>query len=148
MFILNNIHDRNYKAFYPNIKNVIFDISDKQLNNEKNKDWNKIKKGSIVCVIKSSRKFSTFYKVDENFKTNKCDPVDGYAHVLIGEVIAKTINDEDMESLLNRFNVEHPYLPGNKFSIGFNVADLGDKLGQLIVKTKDGESILNTIDDK
>lgn len=148
MFILSNIHDRNYKDIYPDIENVIYDISDKQLNNEKNKDWKKISIGSIVCVIKSSRKISTFYKVDKNTKTNIHDPVDGYAHVLIGKVIGKTIKDEDMEFLLNRFDVNHPYLPSNKFSIGFNVADIGGKLGDLAIKTKDGECFVKEIDVK
>ncbi len=145
MFILSNIHDRPYRSVYPNINNVIFDISDKQLDNAKNRDWKSITKESIVCVVRSSRRISTFFQVEENIRTNNSSE-DGYAHVLIGKVIAKILKDEEMDSLLNRFNIHHPYLPNNKFSIGFNVADLGDQLGQLIVKSKDGEVRLESLD--
>lgn len=55
MFLLNNIHDRDYKSIYPNIKNVIFDLSDDQLRNKKNSSWKRIHKGAIVCVVKRLR---------------------------------------------------------------------------------------------
>ena len=54
MFLLNNIYDRPYADIYPDIRNVVFDISDAQLKNAKNQDWHKIGTGSLVCVVNSS----------------------------------------------------------------------------------------------
>ena len=56
MFILSNINDRNYRKEYPDINHVVFDITEKQLKNLKNNDWNDISEGSIVCVVQDSRK--------------------------------------------------------------------------------------------
>jgi hypothetical protein len=145
MYILNNINDRNYKSEYKDIRNVIFDISEKQLENNKNKDWFDITHGNIVCVIKSSRKICTFYIVEENKKTKIIDPIYGATHVITGKVIAKTLKEEDMSSILNRLGVSHPYLPNNKFSIGFNVAYVGEQMNELPVKTKNGQETLKTV---
>jgi hypothetical protein len=145
MFILNNINGRKYRSIYPDLKNVIFDMSDKQLSNAKNKDWSSISKGSIVCVIGSSRRISTFCVADEIIETDNIDPEEGASHVLIGRVIAKTMIDEDMSVLLKRFGVSHPHLRGNKFSIGFNVAYLEESFDDLPVKVKNGESTLKEV---
>lgn len=145
MFILNNINDRNYKVIYKDINNVIFDISQKQLENTKNKDWFDITQGDIVCIVKSSRKICTFYIVDENKKTDIFEPKDGASHIITGKVIAKTLKEEEMSSILNRLGVEHPYLPNNKFSIGFNVANLHNQMNDLPVKTKDGQTTLKAV---
>jgi hypothetical protein len=138
MFILNNIHDRDYKGFYPDVNKVIFDISQKQLSNVKNAPWNDIKKGDIVCVVTSSRKISTFYQVTSKFGLKDNDPEYGETFLLTGEVIAKLEKEINMETLLNRLNVEHEYLPDNKFSNGFNVACLSNAFDSVLVKTGSG----------
>src|SRR5207244_3367405 len=88
MFLLNNIHDRDYAAIYPDIGNVVFDISDAQLKSTKNRDWYDIGNGSIVCVVNSSRKISTFYRIDANIRTEMTDE-SGNQHVVTGSVVAK-----------------------------------------------------------
>jgi hypothetical protein len=148
MFLLNNIHDRNYKKFYPDANKVIFDISQKQLSNVKNSPWNDIKQGDIVCVVKGSRKISTFYQVTSKFGLKDNDPEYGETFLLTGEVIAKLENEINMETLLNRLNVEHKYLPDNKFSIGFNVACLSNCFDSVLVKTRSGSVPLGALIEK
>lgn len=138
MYILNNIHDRNYRSIYKEIENVIFDISEKQISNTKNSAWNEISVGSIVCVVRSSRKISTFFRVKSKYGIGDTDPDYGETYVLTGEVIAKLTKEADMTTLLNKYDVTHPYLPDNKFSIGFNVANLGNSLDKLAVGVKGG----------
>ena len=128
MFLLCNVHDRDYRAIYPDIPDVIFDISDSQLSNVKNDPWNAIEPGAIVCVVKSSRRVSTFYRVEAKRKTHVKDEAGDAQHVITGPVIGKLPQDQDMTFWLNRYNVTSRYLPANKFSIGFNVANLGDAL--------------------
>lgn len=135
MFLLNNIYDRPYRKIYPDIGNVVFDVTDSQIANAKNRDWMLIRSGSIVCVVNSSRKMSTIFCIDDNRRTDVMDS-DGYQHVITGAVVAKIPGDPDMTFLLNKYKVSHPYLPGNKFSIGFNVADLGAALDELVVEYK------------
>ena len=145
MYILNNIYDRNYKKEYPDFDNVIFDISEKQLNNAKNKDWKDISKGNIVCVVKSSRKISTFFLVESIKATGIISSENGEAHVITGRVIAKLKKEEGMSSLLNKHNVVHPYLPKNKFGIGLNVANIGNSLDSLSVHVSGGISNLGEV---
>jgi hypothetical protein len=140
LFLLNNIYDRAYREIYPDIKNVVFDISSAQLRNAKNKDWLQIGTGSIVCVVTSSRRVSTLYRVDEKFEAGVIDPSQGAQHVITGLVVGKLPNPADMTTLLTKYEVRHPVLPGNKFSTGFNVADLGDALDDLLVSSAGGES--------
>jgi hypothetical protein len=145
MFLLNNIHDRKYRPIYPDIPGVIFDISDKQLANVKNHDWNQIEPGNIACVVNSSRKISTFCKVTTRYKTDVVEH-DGHLHVVTGVVIAKLHDDIDMTTLLNRFGIKSKYLKGNQFSIGFNVANLRSDLDALIVKIEgDRDSTLGAL---
>lgn len=138
MFLLNNIHDRDYRKVYPDISGVIFDMSDSQKANAKNSAWHQIKPGSIVCVVRSSRKISTIFRVSSIRKMEVTDDAGGYEHVLIGSVIGKLPSDIDMTRLLNMYQVSHPYLPENKLSNGFNVANLGDALSQLEIRIKNG----------
>lgn len=135
MFLLNNIYDRPYGKIYPDIENVVFDVSDSQLANAKNQAWKAICSGSVVCVVNSSRRMSTIFRIDGNRRTDVMDS-DGYQHVITGAVFAKIPGDPDMTFLLNRYKVIHPYLPRNKFSVGFNVADLGTALDELMVEHK------------
>jgi hypothetical protein len=135
MFLLNNIYDRPYRKIYPDIDNVVFDVSDLQLANAKNQAWKAICSGSVVCVVNSSRKMSTIFRIDDNRRTDLMDS-DGYQHVITGAVLAKIPGDPDMTLLLNRYKVSHPYLPRNKFSLGFNVAHLGTALDELMVEHK------------
>ena len=139
MFLLCNVHDRDYRAVYPDIPSVIFDISDAQLSNVKNGAWDAIEPGAIVCVVTSSRRVSTFYRVEAKRKTEVKDEAGSLQHVITGPVIGKLPQDQDMTLLLNKHNVAAiPYLPGNKFSIGFNVADLGNALDSLELNTNNG----------
>ena len=145
MYILNNIHNRNYNKEYQDINNVIFDISEKQLTNVKNKDWNDISKGNVVCIVKSSKKISTFFVVDSNIATGIVSPEDGETYVLTGHVIAKLQYDESIFSLFNKHGVSHPYLPNNKFSIGCIVANIGNSLDNLSVKIFSGVATLGDV---
>jgi len=138
MFLLNNIHDRNYKKCYPTESDVIFDISEKQLGNVKNTAWNELREGCIVCVVTSTRRVSTFCKVTAIKGLGDKDSDCGETFLLFGVVIAKLMPESNMGLLFSKFNVKHQYLPNNKFSIGFNVADLGEALDPLKVKTRRG----------
>lgn len=142
MFILNNINDIDYKKYYPNLNNVRFDISEKQLSSKKNIEWNEIKIGDIVCVVKSSRKINTFIKVTNKYGLGDNDLEFGESFVLIGDVVAKLEPAQDMQLLLNKYKVEHKYLPNNNFSIGFNVANLKQALDSLLVTTRRGQVTL------
>lgn len=139
MHILNNSSDQNYWESYPNIENVIFDISEEQLKNKKNKDWFTIQEGSLVCVILSSKKVSTFYRVDSIIETD-LDNVDGVSYALIGEVVAKSDDREDVTRLFNKYNIVHECLPKNKIGVAFNVADIANGLDKLLVKVADGST--------
>jgi len=145
MFILNNIHDRKYRGIYPEIKNVIFDISEKQIKNKKNSAWLELLSGHIVCVVTSSRKISTLFRVSGVEGLGDHDEEGGETFVLKGMVVGKLNKEQKMESLLNQFKVEHHYLPNNKFSIGFNVANLGNALDPLSIKTKNGEMTVHEL---
>ncbi len=50
-----------------------------------------------------------------------------------------------MTSLFNRHGVSHPYLPENKFSIWFNVANLGNSLDDLRVNVSGGVMKLGAV---
>lgn len=145
MYILNNINDRQYRKEHPGISNVVFDISEKQLKSSKNNDWNAITAGSIVCVVKSSRKISTFFVVESNTRAETADQEQGVAYVITGRVIAKLVNDENMTTLLNRHGVTHPHLPKNKFGVGLCVANIGDGLDNLSVKIAGGVANLGEV---
>lgn len=151
MFLLNNIHDRDYRSIYPNIQNVIFDLSDDQLRNAKNSDWRRIHEGVIVCVIKrlenkESVNINTFYRVQRKFKTDVPDESGNLQYVIVGPVVAKLKPEEDMTTVLNRFQVSNKHLPGNKFSRGFNVADLGGQLAALQVTDGSRETTIGELE--
>ena len=144
MFLLNNTHDRSYATIYPELKNVVFDISDAQLNNARNKDWHAIANGSIVCVVNSTRMISTFYRIEENMKTDVVDE-NGNQHVIRGSVVAKLNKDEEMRRFLKNAGVKHSSLPRNSFSFGTHVANLGDALDSLVLRTKKGSKSLGEL---
>ena len=144
MFLLNNIHDRPYATIYPDLKDVVFDISDTQLTNAKNKEWQAIQKDSIVCVVNGTRMISTFYRIEENLKTDVVDE-NGHQHVIRGAVVAKLPKDENMRKFLNNAGVKHPCLPRNNFSNGINIANLREALDSLVVKTKKGVASLGDL---
>jgi hypothetical protein len=146
VFLLNNIHDRVYDDEYPGTRGVRFDISDVQLNNKKNKDWYKIRAGSIACVVTGKRKLDTFYRVIECRRSDVADGENGFQYIMIGDVVGKLKPAEDMTSVLTKHNVHHPYLPGNQFSVGFNVADLEDKLASLEIDTSDGKRTIGQLE--
>jgi hypothetical protein len=146
VFLLNNIHDRDYRAIYSELDDVIFDMSDAQLSNSRNGAWHDITQGSIVCVVKNSRKISTFYQVETKHRTEVTDDNGSYQNVIVGPVVAKLASALDMTYLLNKCKVKHSLLPDNKMSIGFNVADLGDSLGELEVITREGSCHLSLLE--
>lgn len=146
MFIFNNIYDRNYKKIYESENDVIFDITEKQLNNAKNCEWGEITVGDIACVVGVSRKVSTFYVITEVKGLGDNDEEYGQTFLLRGELIAKSLKDQDMTTLLQKFDVKHKYLPNNQFSIGFNVGNLRDALGSLEVKTRSGVVSLSSLE--
>lgn len=138
MYILSNIDDRNYWEFYPGRDGIIFDITAKQLKNKKNQGWLTIKEGSVVCVIQSTRKVSTFYRVTGVIESDCADSTDELGYALMGEVIAKSDDREDITRLLNKYQVSHKSLTKNKIGVGFKVADIGDGLDDLVVKVAGG----------
>lgn len=144
MFLLSNLHDRPYATLYPDLKNVVFDISDAELSNAKNKDWHAIVNGSIVCVVNGTRMISTFYRIEENLKTDVVDE-NGHQHVIRGSVVAKLPKDEEMRRFLNNAGVKHPSLPRNRFGVGSNIANLNDALDSLVVRTKKGSASLGDL---
>ncbi len=146
MFIFNNIHDRNYKKIYESENKVIFDITEKQINNAKNGEWNEMAVGDIACVVGSSRKVSTFYVITEIKGLGDNDDEYGETFLLRGEVIAKPLKDQEMTTLLQKHGVEHKYLPNNQFSNGFNVGNLRDALGSLEVQTRGGIVSLSSLE--
>ncbi|BCE00011.1 hypothetical protein [Marinicellulosiphila megalodicopiae] len=137
MFLLSNIKDRDYKKLYPTERGVIFDITDKQLKNAKNIAWNDLKEGSIICVVTSTRNVSTFFRVTEVKGAGDATEEAGESFILKGDIVGKLASETSMGALLSRFKVEHKFLPKNKFSIGFNVADLGDALDKLKIRTRE-----------
>jgi len=144
MFLLSNIHNKNYKKCYPTESDVIFDISEKQRGNIKNAAWNELREGSIVCVVTGTKKVSTFCKVTGIKGLGDSDSDGGETFLLFGVVIAKLIPESNMGLMLSKFSIKHQYLPNNKFSVGFNVADLGSALDTLQVRTRHGsESVGN-----
>jgi hypothetical protein len=143
MFLLSNINDRRYSEVYIGLRNVAFDMSEIQLRNAKNRDWNEINPGSIVCVVNSTRKISTFRRIEERRQTELVDNESGtLLHVIIGPVIGKLPQDLDMTTLLNNHRVDHPYLPRNVFSNGFNVANLGDALDAVMLTSRTGNKTI------
>lgn len=143
MFLLNNIHNRDYETIY-NRKDVVFDLSENQLKNINNSAWRDIIKDSIVCVVTTNiqnqeRRIRNFYRIHQNFLSSVVsDNGNGYLHLITGELIARNNDNASMTALLNRYNVRHNLLPNNQFSIGFNVANLGDALNDLPLNTRDG----------
>lgn len=132
LFLLNNIDDRKYAKIYPDFPGVVFDLNDEQLARPKNAAWTAITQNSIVCVVNSSRKVSTFYRIDNTLRATPNDG-SGEQSVIVGRVAAK-IEPYSMPALLNKFNVKHQHLSAhNQFTIGFNVADLGNQLDALEV---------------
>jgi len=140
MFLLCNIYDRDYKAIYLDVPGVRFDISDAQLRNVKNAAWAAIEPGAIVCVVRGSHKISTFCRVVRKQSTRVSDGAGGFQHIIVGPVVAKLDPDQDMTLWLKKYNVTHSYLPNNKFSTGFNVADLGNALD--IAEVRAGKQLL------
>jgi hypothetical protein len=145
MFLLCNVHDRDYRAVYPGIPDVIFDISDSQLGNIKNDAWGAIEPGAIVCVVKSSRRVSTFFRVEAKHKTVVRDESGSLQHVITGPVVGKLPQDQDMTFWLNKHNATSQYLPANKFSIGFNVANLGSALDSVELVTSTGRRTIGEL---
>lgn len=144
MFLLSNIHNRSYATIYPDLKNVVFDISDSQLSHAKNKAWHDIGVGSIVCVVNGTRMISTFYRIEENLKTDVIDE-NGHQHVIRGSVVAKLPKDEEMRRFLTNAGIKHPSLPRNMFSSGSSIANLNDALDSIVIKTKKGAASLGDL---
>jgi len=148
MFLINNKHDRNHKKLFPANNRqspAIFDMSEKQISNAINSDWYDLKVGSIVAIITKSNKLSSFYAVNEILDSGMEDE-DGKTFILRGELIAKSVDERDFTYILNKHNVSHKRLPGNKFSIGFNLANLGNQLDEHLVKTRNGNIKLGDIE--
>lgn len=133
MFLLNNIHNRDYDSIYVGIDRVRFDLSEDQLRNARDSDWELIHEGAIVCVVTSSMKMSTFCRIERKFKADVRDENGDLQHVIVGDVVAKLEPARNMTAVLNEFGVSNKYLPGNQFSVGFNVAHLGHQLDSLRV---------------
>lgn len=152
MFLLCNVHDRNYAEVYRDSDvsdirtDIRFDISDAQLRNIKNAAWEEIEPGAIICVVKSSRKISTFCRVEEKLTTDVSDDEGGFQNIVTGAVIAKLKPAQDMSSWLTQSGVKHKYMPSNKFSVGFNVANLGNSADAAILHTHSGRSTLGELE--
>ncbi|MGS0498289.1 hypothetical protein ACU8V4_14205 [Pseudoalteromonas mariniglutinosa] len=139
MFILNNKDNRDYKGIFTDVEGVVFDLSEKQISNKVNSDWLEISEGDLACVISASRKMSTIYKVSSPIEYGEIKgEKGGVLYVITGKVVAKVPGEPEMTPLLNKFNALHKRLPGNQYSNGFNVANLGSQLDALQVKSRAG----------
>ena len=148
MFLINNMHDRDHRHIYPTDAGqspAIFDMSEKQIASAVNEDWKDLKPGDIVTIITSSKKLSSFSVVKEMLDSGMEDE-DGKAYIIRGDLIAKSVDEMDFTYILNQHGVSHTRLPDNKFSIGFNIANLGNQLDELPVKTRDAQVKLGDLD--
>jgi hypothetical protein len=137
MFILNNIHEKDHRKIYGKLDNkssAIFDISEKQINQAINSEWNEIQVGDLACIIFGSYKMSTVYRID-SIECAGADDENGKIYVLRGEVVGKIPNPLRYTKMLNKYQVKHEKLKNNKFSIGFNVCNLGLQLDSVEIKT-------------
>ena len=129
MFILNNMHGRQHHKIYKTQdgqSRPIFDISDKQIKNIINVEWNELKVGDLACVVLESRKMSTIYKIDS--KKEEQDDNGEIQSVVRGHIVGKFEDENEYIDTLNNCHVTHDRLKNNKFPIGFNIANLGDQL--------------------
>ena len=144
MFLLNNIRGRNHREIYETSSEQsapIFDMTEKQINLSVNTDWNQIREDDLVCIVSSTQKMNTVYKIDliERVEQNQ---EDGNIFVVRGHVVAKFPDELRYTGMLNKYGVEHEKLKKNKFSIGFNVANLGDQMDSALIKSKhDAETL-------
>ncbi|MGK0271262.1 MAG: hypothetical protein ACI88H_001919 [Cocleimonas sp.] len=145
MIIFNNLKNRDYKLIFSNQDNVIFDLSDKQILHGNNKAWADVKVGGLACVISSSRKVSTIYQITEVNEYGEIPEEEGVISVVVGKVIAKPIKEMDMTALFNKHGVTHDKLPNNSFSMAFNLANIGNQLDQLEVRTSSGACLLGDL---
>jgi len=145
MFLLSNINNKDHKKAFPEESDVIFDISAKKLSSSKNSAWHELSVGSVVCVVKSTRKVSTFYTVTSIKGLGDSESKDGETFILSGVITAKLVPEFDMRLLFDKLEVEHKSLPSNKFSSGFNIADLGVSLDSLEVKTSSGPKTIGKL---
>lgn len=136
-----------YRSIFISIPDVIFDLSEAQLKSKTNGAWEAIRPGSIACVIASSRKVSAIYKIDAKMRTDVFED-SSRLHVITGKVVGRLPSDVDMQTLLKRFSVDHRELPGNTFSIGFNLTDLGGDLDALEIKTRCGTTTVGELKRK
>lgn len=136
MFLLNNLDDREHRKIYPPDDNKspgVFDLSQKQIDTKINSDCIELRCGSLVCVVTGSYKMSTIFIIDSIDATGK-DEGRGEIYVARGKIAAKFHNELSYTKALNKYGVVHPRLPGNKFAIGFNVANLKEQLDEAKVK--------------
>ena len=143
MFILNNIHDREYIKLYRSRGSAepIFDISQKQISLPKSGDWCDLKVGDLVSVVKSSRKLSRICQVASIGQANDEDVVHPDAadqHLIWGEPVARFKANilSDYSRILERHGVQHPHLRSYKFTVGFNIANLEGQLDLAEVENK------------
>ena len=139
MFILNNTHDRPHYRLYRERTDArpIFDLSSEQLSRAVNSDWYDLATGALTCVVSSSRKLSLIYEVTEVSTATSDDAYDPEVvgqHAVWGKPIARMAQERIYTSVLNKYSVDHPRLPKNKFPNGFNVANLGDQLDSAPIK--------------
>jgi hypothetical protein len=146
MYILSNIHDRQHGLIYEKQSGqspAIFDLSDRQIADARNSDWNDIKIGDLVCVITSNRTFTTVYVVREKLDSGIKDD-DGRAFIIRGDIVGRAIDERNYTFMLNKYEVQHIRLPNNQFCNGFNVANLGTKIDALEVRINKRISELNS----
>ena len=145
MFILNNIRDRKYKTLYKSRSSSepVFDMSSDQIKSKKNEDWHQLGTGDLISVITSSRNLSLIYQVssvEQATREDALDPEVEGQHVVWATPVArfKHSRSSSSESMLNKYGVRHARLPSNKFSVGFNIANLQNQLDQAEIKGAKG----------
>lgn len=138
MFLLNNTGDRRYAEVYSDTPGVVFDLSDAQLRKRINREWTQIAPGSIACIIDSSRQLSAFHLISES---KRARGMDGEQSVITGMPLATLSPAQLYRDVLSAHGVTHEYLRNHQFVRGFNVANLGNALDALMVRTIDGSDI-------
>ena len=129
MFILNNMHGRQHHKEYKTDEGqsrAFFDLDESQINSSKNSEWGFMKVGDFACPVIMSRKMSTIYLIDSIKEEADIHGDKGW--VVRGKVVGKFEDENEYIDTLNIYNVTHEKLKGNKFSIGFNVANLDEQL--------------------
>src|SRR6185436_1967795 len=99
MFLLNNTLNRRYGDIYSDVRDVVFDLSERQLKNRMNRDWRQIVPGSIACVIDGSKQVNAFHVIHDSRQANG---LEGTQYVITGAIVATLSSAQPLNEVLRR----------------------------------------------